>query len=231
MKRNIQHSTFNIQRRSGARCILIGRWKLNVECSMFPLVILFLVIAFPLHGQTNSEAANAPLKLSPPYGELPPTFWEQHGTSMGVAGLGFLALVAFGLWRFLRPKPIIVIPPEVQAREALENLRRQPEDGVILSRVSQVLRNYFIAAFRLAPGELTTTEFSRELAHSEKITSELSTTVAEFLRDCDARKFSKATAPVKLDAANRALNLIDKAEKRREQFRQPGEEQTPGPCA
>jgi hypothetical protein len=198
---------------------------------MFALVILFLGATFPLHGQTNVSETNAPPKLSPPYGELPPTFWEQHGTSCALASLGLIALGAFGFWLVLRPKPKIIVPPEVQAREALEKLRRQPEDGVILSRISQVVRNYFIAAFQLSPGEFTTAEFSRELACCEKIAPEFSTATAEFLRDCDARKFSTTTGSTKLDAANQALNLIEKAEQRRAQLRQPAGSQTKSPRA
>ncbi len=117
MKRNIQH-------RRPARCIPIGRWALNVQCSVFVLVITFLAAALPLQGQTNDLQA-----LAPPYGELPPTFLEQHGTSVVFAGLGAIALAAFGIWLVFRPMPKIIIPSEVQAREALKNLRQQPEDG------------------------------------------------------------------------------------------------------
>jgi hypothetical protein len=116
----------------------------------------------------------------------------------------------------------------VQAREALENLRQQPEDGAMLSRVSQVVRNYFIAVFQLVPGELTTTEFSREISCSEKVGVELSTAAANFLRDCDDRKFPAATALAKLDAANQALKLIERAEQRRAQLHQPAENPAPG---
>jgi hypothetical protein len=182
-----------------------------------------------LFAQANSEATNAPMKLSPPYGELPPTFWEQNASSISLAGLLLAALAAFALWLFFRPKPKIIIPPEVQAREALRELRRQLEDGAVLSRVSQVTRDYFIAAFQLAAGELTTTEFNRELAGCEKIHPELSAAAAEFLRDCDARKFSTTAGPAKLDAANRALNLVEQAEQRRARLRQLAETQTPGP--
>jgi hypothetical protein len=185
----------------------------------------------PLFAQTNSETTNAPLKLLPPYGELPPTFFEQHGTSIVVVAIGVITLVAFGSWLIFRPKSKIIVPPEVQARRALEVLREQPEDGVILSRVSQVLRNYFIAAFQLAPGELTTAEFSRELSRCEKIGPELSTAATKFLLDCDARKFSATTGPAKLDAASRALKLIEQAEQRRAQLRQLAETQTQSPRA
>jgi hypothetical protein len=228
MKSNIQHSTFNIQRRRIARLVLSGPWVLNVQCSMFPWTILFLLTAFLLRGQTNSEATNAPLKLLPPYGELPLTFWEQHGTSIVFAGLITIALAAFGCWLIFRPRPKMIIPPEVQARQALEVLREQPEDGLLLSRVSQVLRKYFMVAFQLAPGELTTTEFCREISGNEKIGAELSSATADFLRDCDARKFSMAADSTKSDAANRALNLVKQAEQRRVQFRQLAETQIQG---
>jgi hypothetical protein len=228
IKMNIEHSTLNIRRRRVTRFAPIGRWKLNVQGSLFPWTILSLLTAFPLHGQTNSEDTNAPLKLLPPYGELPPTFWEQHGTSIVLAGLIAIVLAALGCWLIFRPKPKIMIPPEVKARESLENLHQQPEDGAVLSRVSQVVRNYFGAAFQLAPGELTTTEFCREISGNEKIGAELSSATADFLRDCDARKFSTAADLTNSDAAKRALNLVEQAEQRRVQFRQLAETQTQG---
>ncbi len=198
---------------------------------MFPWTILFLLTVFPLRGQTNSEATNAPLTLSPPYGELPPTFFEQHGTVLMLGGLGIIALVAFGLWLIFRPRPTIVIPPEMEARQALEMLRERPEDGAVLSRVSQVLRNYFIAAFKLAPGELTTTEFCRAISDNEGIGAELSNATSDFLRDCDARKFSTTANSEKLEAARRALQLVEQAEQCRAQLHKPGEAQIQGPPA
>jgi hypothetical protein len=186
-------------------------------------VVTFVALIFfrvPLSAQTNSESTNAPLKLLPPYGELPPTFWEQNASLILFAGLGVVALVAFVLWMIFRTKPKIIIPPEMQAREALQKLRTQPENGAVLSHVSQVVRNYFIAAFQLTAGELTTTEFCREISGNEKIGAELSNATANFLREADARKFSTAAGSAKLDAANHALNLVEQAEQRRAQLRQ-----------
>jgi hypothetical protein len=208
MKSNIQHSTFNIQRRRIARLVLSGPWVLNVQCSMFPWTILFLLTAFLLRGQTNSEATNAPLKLLPPYGELPLTFWEQHGTSIVFAGLITIALAAFGCWLIFRPRPKMIIPPEVQARQALEVLREQPEDGLLLSRVSQVLRKYFMVAFQLAPGELTTMEFCAVLASNKQIGAENTKSISDFLHECDKTKFSSSPVVMPLNAADRALKLI-----------------------
>jgi hypothetical protein len=195
---------------------------------MSPLAAVFLVATSPLYGQTNSETTNAPLKLLPPYGELPPTFLEQHGTAIAFAGLGTIALAALGGWLIFRPKPKIIVPPEVEARQQLEWLRQRPEDGVVLSRVSQVMRSYFIAAFQLTKGEFTTAEFCREISGNEKISAELAMAAADFLRDCDREKFSSQTGPAKLAAANRALNLVEQAEQRRAQLRQLAETQTEG---
>jgi hypothetical protein len=226
MRKNIQHPTSNIQRPTRVRFGLMGCSLLDVGCWMLP-AILFLLAALSLHAQTNASDTNALPALLPPYGELPPTFWEQHGVAVSFFGMGIIALAALGIWLIFRPKPTLIIPPEVQACEALENLRQQPEDGAMLSRVSQVVRNYFIAAFQLVPGELTTTEFSREISHSEKVGAELSTAAANFLRDCDDRKFPAVAALAKLDAANQALKLIERAEQRRAQLRQLAETQTP----
>jgi hypothetical protein len=195
---------------------------------------IFIAVIFcnaRLLAQTNSEATNAPLKLLPPLDELPPTFWEQNATAISFAGLGVVTLLAFFLWLAFRPKPKIIIPPEVQAREILHKLSSQPEDGAMLSRVSQVVRNYFSAAFQCSPGELTTTEFCREISGNEKIGAELSAATANFLREADTRKFSQSASSEKLDAANQALNLVEQAEQRRAQLREISETEINQPRA
>jgi hypothetical protein len=228
MKKNIQQRTSNNEHPIKPERVSVGRWMLDVGCWMFPLAIFS---ALPLRAQTNASGINALPTLVPPYAELPPALWEQHATSMVIAGLGIIALAAFVLWLVFRPRPKIIIPPEVQARQALEALRQEPEDGAALSRISQVTRHYFIAAFQLAPGELTTAEFNRELVRCHKINPELVLAAVNFLRNCDAHKFSTAAAPAKLGAANRALNLVEQAEQRRVQLRQLAETQTQGPRA
>jgi hypothetical protein len=179
-----------------------------------------LLFGMPLFGQTNSEPAGELPKLLPPYGELPPTFWEQHGTRVTIAGLAALALARFAVWLWLRPKPAVILPPEVQARQALEPLRERTEDGVLLSEVSQILRRYVIAAFELPCGELTTSEFCRALSSHDKLGEELSAALGDFLRECDERKFSTRSSSAPMEAADQALKLIAQAEGRRAQLRQ-----------
>jgi hypothetical protein len=89
-----------------------------------------------------------------------------------------------------------------------------------------VVRNYFVAAFQLTPGEFTTAEFSRAISGHEQIGTELSATVVDFLRDSDGRKFATATTQAPLDAANQGLKLVALAEQRRAQLRQLAATQT-----
>lgn len=176
---------------------------------------LLLIANTPLFAQTNSEPTNGLPKLLPPYGELPPTFWEQSGAMVVTAGLAVLALIAFVIWGLLGPKSKVILPPEVQARTALETLRQRPEDGACLSHISQILRSYFIAAFQLTPGELTTAEFSRAISGHHQIGAELAAGVTGFLGRCDEQKFSSAHFTATTGAVAQALDLISRAEARR----------------
>jgi hypothetical protein len=137
-----------------------------------------------------------------------------------------LAIVGLVVY-MTRPKPALVVPPQVEARSALDSLRGLPEDGRVLSRVSQVLKRYITAAFGLPGEELTTTEFAQAIAAEERVGPELSRIATEFLRECDQRKFApgrSAPAPVPegpaAGAVAKALGIIDVAESRRTAYEQ-----------
>jgi len=183
----------------------------GVQCSVFVFAAVFFA-ADGLYGQAPTNTLPA---LAPPYSEIPLTFWEQQGTTVFVVGVTLIVLAVLILWKLFQPRPAVILPPEFLAREALEKLLSQPEDGKRLSEVSQTLCRYVIAAFELSPGEFTTTEFCAELAGSEKIGSELAQTISDFLRECDGRKFSPAGSTAPFNAATRAMGLVDLAEKRR----------------
>jgi hypothetical protein len=183
---------------------------------------LSLLAAPPMFAAaTNNPALDEIPPLRPPHAELPPTFWEQHGLSVVLFGALWLVLVCAAVWFLFRRKPPAVMPPEVEAVQALEPLRQQAEDGVVLSRVSQILRRYVAAAFHLPPGELTTTDFSRAIARQGQVGPELSAALTEFLRQCDQRKFSPPAPAPPLSAAAQALKLIEQAQARRAALAQP----------
>ena len=175
------------------------------------VIVSCLLAVFTACAQSTNDFP----ELNPPYAELPPTFWEQHGLSVAIGSLVCLIVIGFVGWVIFRPKPIPVLPPEVQARRALEALRAQPEDGALLSKVSQILKRYFIAAFRLPPGELTTSELVAAIGSSEAFTPELREAIGAFLQQCDGRKFATRAATESSRVVERALVLINQGEGRR----------------
>ncbi len=211
MPMNIQHATFNIERLIKPRRG-VGRWALNVECWMFFLLCLGTPALF---AQTNSEPADAGATLLPSYDEVPPGFLEAHGAAVVPSVLVVCVLVTLIIWRGLRPKPPARLPPEVEARTALEILRQRSEDGACLSHICQILRRYFIAAFQLPPGEWTTAEFSRVISSNAQIGAELAAKVSGFLDRCDEQKFSLTKPGGASRAVDQALALIGQAEARR----------------
>jgi hypothetical protein len=228
---NIQHPTSNIQHPAHAHTRrFIGCSMLDVGCSMF---LVLVSSSFALSAQTST---NALPPLSPAYPPMPPAFWEQHGPAILIGGCIFLTLAAIVLWMIFKSRPQRALPPEVVAREALAQLLRRPEDGKVLSEVSQILRGYVIAVLGLPPAKMTTAEICEALASQEIIGAEAVQSISNFLRECDERKFSTAarssafTRPgppeggtpnllPPLDATSRALELVARIEKRRTELR------------
>jgi hypothetical protein len=187
----------------------VQRSLFNVRCFFYFAALLATPHVF---GQTNSGTLPA---LVPPYGELPPRFWEQHQAPIIVIGLAFLAVVFLFVKTMLRPEAKVILPPKVVAGQALAKLQSQPEDGKVLSEVSQILRRYAIAAFELPAVEQTTAEFCEVISGNEKIEAELAQAVSGFLRECDERKFSMTNSTAPLNAAVRAAKLVNLAEQHR----------------
>ena len=161
---------------------------------------------------------NALLALVPAYGEIPPTFFELHETAIIIGGFAFLAFAFLLVKTLLRPESKTVLPPEIVAREALKKLLHQPEDGKFLSEVSQILRHYVVAMFGLSAAEMTTKEFCTALAANEKIGTEISNSISNFLRECDEQKFSSSPSVAPVNATARALEFIVLIEKHRAQI-------------
>jgi hypothetical protein len=176
-------------------------------------LLLSILLSLPfvaLASDTNELPA-----LVTAYGEIPPTFWEQHKLAIIVGGFLFILAQSFVLWKFLMRLQPKVEPVENLTRAALTDLLNEPEDGKLLSDVSRILRGYFGKQFQMAGEESTTAEFISALAGSKKIPFELGEKVSSFLRECDAQKFSPAVGKSELDAVERALDLVNEAEKLR----------------
>ncbi len=189
-------------------------WRASVlECAR-PLALFLL-----LPTVTSAQSTNDVPPLRPALPEIPPTLWEQYGVLIVVLIVIAVALLAAAIWWLLQPKPPVPVTIEIQTCNELELLKLPTEDGKTVSQVSQVLKRYVAVAFELPSGEMTTAEFSRAVAGSEKVGSELAASVSEFLRQCDERKFSP-TVGVQASACSRALELVDVGERRRAELRQ-----------
>jgi hypothetical protein len=173
---------------------------------------MFSLLFFSSLSLRAQPSTNALPPLAPAYPEIPPTFWEQHQMAIIVGGLLFIIAQSLGLYKMLMRLQPRVEPPENLARAALIRLVDEPEDGKILSEVSRVLRRYFGAVFQMPGEEATTAEFIAALAKNSQVGFALGDKVAQFLRECDARKFSPANAVQEMDAAERALDLVNEAE-------------------
>jgi hypothetical protein len=175
--------------------------------------------------QPSQRLANDIPPLAPPLPEMQSTFWERHPVlKFALPGLAAgLALGLWWLWVSRKRTPPQLPDPAFQARAALTALQSRPEDGATLVEVSKILRVYLINRFWLRPEEMTTREFCAALAGNAQIGLELSSNLAEFLRDCDERKFSPAGNTTPLSAASRALVLVEQVEARRAAIRHVGE--------
>jgi hypothetical protein len=196
---------------------------------MLPLA--FWLLAPALLAATNSSSPSPIPPLRPARGELPPAFWDQYGVWVVLAGLLVLAALGTSVWLLIRRRPPVVVAPEVIARLALEPLSRQPEDGMLLSRASQIVRHYVAAAFKLPPGELTTAEFCRAIACDDQISPELADALSDFLHQCDQRKFSPPAPGPPLSAVAQAYALIEQSQARLAALAQAASPATPGSAA
>jgi hypothetical protein len=108
----------------------------------------------------------------------------------------------------LRPEPPKILTPEMSARQALAKLQGQPEDGKILSEVSQILRRYIGTVFYFQGGEMTTAEFCDSISSNEKMGTELSASISIFLYECDVRKFSPTNSRAPINAVQHAQEFV-----------------------
>jgi len=163
--------------------------------------------------EADGTSGLPPSSLKPPRGEIRPSYWEQHGFWLVLGALVLLALLSAAVWFLLRPRPPLPPPSAAEAaRRQLERLRQQPEDGILLSRVSQLLHGYLSGTFGIAGVELTTAELCQAVAQNREISSDLATEITEFLREGDVRKFAPKPPGTPFGAVTKALTIIDHCE-------------------
>lgn len=179
------------------------------------LVAAVCLTAWAAWADTNDALSEELPPLRPPRPEIPPGFWEQHEALVLAAAIVLLIIAGAGVWFLTRPRPALVISPATRARAALEALRNQPETGLVLSKISQIIRRYFAASCQMPQEEHTTAEFARILVAQKAVDPNLAGAVNEFLRACDLRKFAPLGPLPPLGAVAGAAHLIEEAEAKR----------------
>lgn len=197
---------------SGLRQLAAPVWSADVLRLGCLLLLLSTVGCFDWDGDDS--------RLRPIRDELPPTFWERHTMTVILYSAEALVLVGVVVWLFRKPQPPVAVPIEIETRRELEALQKLSRNGATLSNVARCLRRYFAVAFGFPPGELTTTEFCRALAGSEKIGAGLVERVTVFLQRCDVVKFDPAATIHLTDPVTEALELVAQSEARRQELRQ-----------
>jgi hypothetical protein len=153
--------------------------------------------------------------LRPPKPELTPGFWDQHGGWIALGAAILLLLLVLLVRVLTRKKPPRPVPPAVAARQALQPLCDREEDAALMARVSSVLRSYLIAAFGLAPEELTNSELCRTLEDHPGAAPEFTQAATRLLEGMDHCRFDpQSESEGEGRVVQRALELIDLAEDR-----------------
>lgn len=156
--------------------------------------------------------------LRPIRTEIPTTFWERQGRALTLYSLELLALGAFGVWLFSRPRARVTEPLAVVTQRRLEQLRTQPRNRDTASAIVRCVRGYYRAAFGLAAGEPTTEAFCRELIINPSVGSALADRVVRFVRGCDATRFAAAGYANVPELLQQANELFEAGEARRREL-------------
>lgn len=135
-------------------------------------------------------------------GALTPPADQRWRWAIGIAGALAVLLVLALIWRARRRKRALKLLPqtpwEVAAAE-LAGLRRQSERGErpaawCVARLTDVVRNYLSARFRLPARQQTTGEFLRSLKRPDSpLTVEQGHNLADFMTAADLVKFAGQT--------------------------------------
>jgi hypothetical protein len=157
------------------------------------------------------ERAKMPA-LRPPLNLMPPSFWEQHGGPVIAGTVVALGAVVLAIWLLRRARPVVEMPADVAARQALEALRGRAEDERVVAEVSRNLRLYVRAAFLQQSDELTTEELLSALGHRTSIPSDPTLLLSSLLRECASRRFAPIPPPAPPALVPRALELVARFE-------------------
>ncbi len=150
--------------------------------------------------------------LRPPAELLAPTWWEERGSQVILAGLALVAVVVLVVWWLRRPKPAVPVAPEASAKTALQALRGRAEDNTVVAGVAQNLRRYVQAVLGLPADEWTAEELLRAVGGRAPGYSEPAQALGALLRECEARAFAAVPPAAPPSLVERALAVVARFE-------------------
>ena len=161
------------------------------------IAALLTVISTPAPSSAPDAPAPVEIKdIAPPVDVFPYPLWMVL-TAAGLA-LVVLGLAAWLIVRWLKRRPAPPPPtPRALALRELEKLRPQVtalEPYAFSFPVSDVLRTYIGAQFRLHAREQTSPEFLAAISSSPKFSDADRSLLAGFLEHCDMIKFARIDA-------------------------------------
>jgi len=147
-----------------------------------------------LMGQEDTEVSQADiLDIKDPVFMLDPMLLLYIGIGIVIAALLFwIAVIIFK--RMTRPPELAPPPPYEIALNHLRQARNwlEPETAErFCTEVSNIMRGFLEAHFKLPATEQTTEEFFADSKHTDVFTVEQQTELKEFSEQCDLAKFAK----------------------------------------
>ena len=161
------------------------------------IAALLAVISTPAPSSAPDAPAPVEIKdIAPPVDVFPyPLSWVLTAAGLALVVLGVLAWL---LVRWFKNRPAPLPPtPRARAMAELEKLRGQvqtAEPYAFTFAVSDVLRTYIGAQFRLHAREQTSPEFLAAISSSPKFSDADRSLLAGFLEHCDMIKFARIDA-------------------------------------
>lgn len=155
---------------------------------------------------TNTEP------LQPPRDIIRTGYWQQNGHwLLPLLVLIALLLAATGYSLYRRSRRPVVLSPQLLALQSIQNAEAQKDDKRFAIDVSNAVRSYLEARFKLRAPEQTTEEFLQEARTASHLPQPSVDALAQLLQLCDLAKFARQglTAAQRTQLSETALQLVN----------------------
>lgn len=149
--------------------------------------------------------------LQPPRDITRTGYWQANGYWLiPTIGALLIAAAAIGYGLYRRRKRPVVLSPQLLALRDIDLAHAHGDDKLFAIAVSDAVRGYLEARFRLRAPEQTTEEFLQEARHSTHLPPAAVDSLAHLLELCDLAKFARQglSEPQRTELAETARQLV-----------------------